>query len=65
MSLEGQLIDNKSLRSVTGKSADFDEIAKDCVAWVVFGSSRKMKWTSGSRLAARPSLRKPTRSARS
>jgi len=23
-------------------------------AWVVFGSSRKMKWTRGSRLAARP-----------
>lgn len=33
MSLEGQLIDKKSLRSVTGKSADFDEIAKDCVAF--------------------------------
>ncbi len=33
MSLEGQLIDKKSLRSVTGKSSDFPEIAKDCVAF--------------------------------
>lgn len=33
MSLEGQLIDKKSLRAVTGKSADFTELAKDCVAF--------------------------------
>jgi ATP-dependent DNA helicase RecG len=33
MSLEGQLSDNKSLRKVTGKTADFPELAKDCVAF--------------------------------
>ena len=33
MSLEGQLLDQKSLRSVTGKSADWNELAKDCVAF--------------------------------
>lgn len=33
MSLEGQTIDKKSLRAVTGKSADFPELAKDCVAF--------------------------------
>jgi ATP-dependent DNA helicase RecG len=33
MSLEGQLSDNKSLRKVTGKTADFPELARDCVAF--------------------------------
>lgn len=33
MSLEGQLVDRKSLRTVTGKTADWDEIAKDCIAF--------------------------------
>jgi len=33
LSLEGQLLDQKSLRSVTGKSADWNELAKDCVAF--------------------------------
>jgi ATP-dependent DNA helicase RecG len=33
MSLEGQLVDKKSIRSVTGKTADFPELAKDCVAF--------------------------------
>ena len=33
MSLEGQISDNKSLRKVTGKTADFPELAKDCVAF--------------------------------
>lgn len=32
MSLEGQLLDQKSLRAITGKSADWNEIAKDCIA---------------------------------
>ena len=32
MSLEGQLLDQKSLRAVTGKTADWNEIAKDCIA---------------------------------
>lgn len=33
MSLEGQISDNKSLRKVTGKTADFTELAKDCIAF--------------------------------
>lgn len=33
MSLEGQLRDQKSLRAVTGKSADWAELAKDCIAF--------------------------------
>ncbi|MGH0347393.1 ATP-binding protein [Sinorhizobium meliloti] len=33
MSLEGQLHDQKSMRSVTGKTADWTEMAKDCVAF--------------------------------
>ena len=30
MSLEGQIRDKKSLRAVTGKTADFPEFNKDC-----------------------------------
>ncbi|WP_312366059.1 ATP-binding protein [Ensifer sp.] len=33
MSLEGHLHDQKSLRAVTGKTADWNELAKDCVAF--------------------------------
>ncbi len=33
MSLEGQLLDRKSLRTVSGKTADWTELAKDCVAF--------------------------------
>jgi ATP-dependent DNA helicase RecG len=33
MSLEGQLVDQKSLRAVTGKTTNWDEIIKDCVAF--------------------------------
>ena len=33
MSLEGQLLDQKSLRAVAGKTADWNEIAKDCIAF--------------------------------
>ena len=33
MSLEGQLLDRKSLRTVSGKTADWAELAKDCVAF--------------------------------
>lgn len=33
MSLEGQLLDQKSLRAVTGKTADWSEITKDCIAY--------------------------------
>lgn len=33
MSLEGQHVDRKSLRAVTGKTADWSELAKDCVAF--------------------------------
>lgn len=33
MSLEGQLLDQKSLRAVIGKTADWNEISKDCIAF--------------------------------
>lgn len=33
MSEEGQLLDKKSLRAVSGKTADWAELAKDCVAF--------------------------------
>jgi len=33
VSQEGQLLDKKSLRAVTGKSAEWNEVAKDCVAF--------------------------------
>lgn len=33
MSMEGHLVDRKSLRTVSGKTANFVEIAKDCVAF--------------------------------
>jgi ATP-dependent DNA helicase RecG len=34
MSMEGHLVDRKSLRTVSGKTANFVELAKDCVAFV-------------------------------
>jgi hypothetical protein len=34
MSLEDQGIDRKSLRMISGKSVDWNEIAKDCVCFV-------------------------------
>lgn len=33
MSQEGQLLDNKSLRAVSGKATDWQNLAKDCVAF--------------------------------
>jgi len=33
MTLEGQLLDHKSLRAVAGKTADWQEIVKDCIAF--------------------------------
>jgi len=33
LSQEGQLLDQKSLRSVIGKSADWNELVKDCIAF--------------------------------
>ena len=33
MSQEGQLLDRKSLRCVTGKTANWNELAKDCIAF--------------------------------
>ena len=33
MSQEGQLLDKKSLRAVSGKTADWGELVKDCVAF--------------------------------
>lgn len=40
MSLEGQLLDQKSLRAVTGKTADWNEITKDCIAFANATSGR-------------------------
>ncbi len=42
MSLEGQLLDQKSLRAVTGKTADWSEIAKDCIAFANATGGRLM-----------------------
>lgn len=33
MSQEGQLLDKKSLRAVTGSNAGWNELVKDCVAF--------------------------------
>ena len=33
MSQEGQLLDKKSLRVVTGTTANWKELAKDCIAF--------------------------------
>lgn len=33
MSLEGQLFDKKSLRGIIGRTADWDALAKDCIAF--------------------------------
>jgi len=33
MTIEGQLLDKKSLRAVSGKTADWSELAKDCIAF--------------------------------
>jgi ATP-dependent DNA helicase RecG len=33
VSMEGQLLDQKSLRAITGKTADWNEVAKDCIAF--------------------------------
>jgi ATP-dependent DNA helicase RecG len=33
MTYEGQNVDRKSLKLVTGKTAQWDELAKDCVAF--------------------------------
>lgn len=35
MSLENQQVDRKSLRSVTGKTADWDALAHDCVCFAM------------------------------
>lgn len=40
MSLEGQLLGQKSLRAVSGKTADWNEIAKDCIAFANARSGR-------------------------
>lgn len=40
MSTEGQLMDKKSLRIVTGKTADWSELAKDCVAFATAQGGR-------------------------
>lgn len=40
MTLEDQHADRKSLRTVTGKTADWDALAKDCVCFANGASGR-------------------------
>lgn len=40
MSFEGQLMDKKSIRAVAGKNADWNELAKDCVAFATAQGGR-------------------------
>jgi ATP-dependent DNA helicase RecG len=49
MSLEGQISDNKSLRKVTGKTADFTELAKDCIAFANAQGGRSVASTADGR----------------
>lgn len=44
MSLEGQLRDQKSLRAVIGKTADWAELVKDCIA---FANASGGQWLLG------------------
>lgn len=53
MSLEGQLLDRKSLRAVTGRTADWSELAKDCVAFAnATGGSLLLGMEDGQELPA-------------
>lgn len=41
---ENSLYDKKSLREITGKSADWNEVAKDCVAFSNAQGGRDRLW---------------------
>ena len=55
MSQEGQLLDKKSLRSVTGKAADWKELAKDCIAFAN-AQSKKCQMQSNCTIAYRNAI---------
>lgn len=59
MSLEGQLLDRKSLRAVTGKSADWAELAKDCVAFANAMGGRLLIGIENTELLPPPDQRIP------
>ncbi len=54
MSLEGQLLDKKSLRAVTGKTADWNELAKDCVAFANGSGGRLLLDSRMQRILLQP-----------
>ena len=54
MSLEGQLLDRKSLRTVAGKTADWAELAKDCVAFANALGGRLLIGIEVTRIFRRP-----------
>lgn len=59
MSQEGQLLDKKSLRSVTGKTADWNELAKDCVAFANATGGRLLLGIEDRQDSPSPSQRIP------
>lgn len=60
MSLEGQLLDRKSLRAITGKTADWYELAKDCVAFANAVGGRLLIGIEDGESAPPPAQRIPT-----
>lgn len=63
MSLEGQLLDHKSLCAVTGKTADWPELAKDCLAFANAVRGRLLIGIEDGEDAPPPVQRIPSRSA--
>lgn len=59
MSQEGQLLDRKSLRAVTGKSANWGEIAKGCVAFANASGGRLLLGIEGGQHQPSPEQRIP------
>lgn len=60
MSQEGQLLDKKSLRSVIGKTADWNELAKDCVAFASATGGRLLIGIEDGQETPEPAQRIPT-----
>lgn len=60
MSQEGQLLDHKSLRAVTGKTADWNEIAKDCIAFANATGGRLLVGVEDGQLLPPPGQQIPT-----
>jgi ATP-dependent DNA helicase RecG len=60
LSQEGQLLDHKSLRAVTGKTADWNEIAKDCIAFANATGGRLLVGVEDGQLLPPPGQQIPT-----